>query len=178
MARSTGSARKLDVHDRALGLLAVRARSRRELERRLFAAGYERAEVTETLDRLSAVGLVDDEAFARSFAEHAVSSKGSGRRAVESALFAKGVTRETIDVVLAEVAEERGDESERALALARNRVSRMSGQDAASAYRKLFSFLARRGYGASVAREAAVRALEIDGTGDETALDSGTARER
>lgn len=164
VARGGRGGRKLDVHDRALGLLAVRARSRSELERRLTSAGFERDEISETLDRLTAVGLVDDEAFARSFAEHAVATRGEGKRAVESALFAKGVSRETIDLVVAEVTEERGGESERALALARSRVTRLRGNDPTAAYRKLFSFLARRGYPPSVSREAARQALEIDET--------------
>src|SRR3954452_237502 len=118
--------RKLDVHDRALSLLAVRARSRSELERRLNSAGFERDEISETLDRLTAVGLVDDESFARAFAEHAVARRGEGRRAVESALFAKGVARDTIELVVSEVTEEQGGESERALALARTRVTRLA----------------------------------------------------
>jgi regulatory protein len=164
MARSERGGRKLDVHDRALGLLAVRARSRNELERRLRSAGFEQEEISETLDRLSAVGLVDDEAFARAFAEHAVGTRGEGRWAVESALIARGVSRETIDVVVSEVTEERGDESDRALALARSRLGRLGRGDPAAAYRKLFSFLARRGYPPSVSREAARLALEIDET--------------
>jgi regulatory protein len=164
MARKERGGRKLDVHDRALGLLAVRARSRSELERRLSSAGFERDEIAETLDRLTAVGLVDDEAFARAFAEHAVGTRGEGKRAVESALYAKGVPRDTIELVVSEVTEERGDESDRALALARSRVGRLAGTEPAAAYRKLFSFLARRGYPPSLSREAARRALEIDET--------------
>ena len=164
MKRTERRGRKLDVHDRALGLLAVRARSRSELERRLSSAGFEHDEVAETLDRLTAVGLVDDEAFARAFAEHAVDTRGEGRRAVESALFAKGIGRETIELVVSEVTGERGDESERALALARSRLTRLAGADPSAAYRKLFSFLARRGYPPSVSREAARQALEIDET--------------
>ena len=64
-------------HERALGLLAVRPRSRRELERRLLQAGFASAEVTDVLSRLERVGLVDDEAFARALAEQAF---GNGRR--------------------------------------------------------------------------------------------------
>src|SRR4051794_32923615 len=143
VARGERGGRKLDVHDRALGLLAVRARSRSELERRLSSAGFERDEIAETLDRLTAVGLVDDESFARAFAEHAVARRGEGRRAVESALFAKGGARGTIELVVSEVTEEQGGESERALALARTRVTRLAGAEPAAAYRKLFSFLAR-----------------------------------
>jgi regulatory protein len=143
-------------------LLAARARSRRELQQRLTSAGFEAGEIEETLDRLEAVGLVDDEAFARAYAEHAVGSKGSGRRALESGLFAKGVPRETIELVVAEMTGDQGEEFDRALDLARGRVRRLAGQDRAAAHRKLFSFLARRGYPAAVAREAAMKALELD----------------
>jgi regulatory protein len=167
----TGGGRRKDVHDRALGLLAVRARSRRELQQRLTSAGYGTAEIDETLERLAGVGLVDDEAFALAFAEHAVGTRGSGRRAVESALFKKGVPRETIELVLAEVSGEVGDEFERALDVARARACRLRGQDRATAFRKLFSFLARRGYGASVAREAAMRALDVDEAADTDQVD-------
>jgi regulatory protein len=163
MARSWRGGGKLDVHDRALGLLAVRARSRRELERRLAAAGFEATEIEDTLDRLSAVGLVDDEAFARAFAEHAVGTRGSGRRAVESGLLSKGISRDTVERVLSEVSETAGSEAERALETARSRVGRL-GADPVAAYRRLVSFLARRGYAPGVAREAARTALGIHET--------------
>ena len=61
--------------DRALGLLAVRWRSRVELERRLLRAGYDPDQVREALIDLEAVGLVDDERFAR----EVVQSRASGR---------------------------------------------------------------------------------------------------
>src|ERR687887_2218669 len=52
----------------ALHLLTARARSRIELERRLQQRGFEPGAIAEALDRLTAVGLVDDEAFARDLA--------------------------------------------------------------------------------------------------------------
>ena len=80
-----------DCHERALGLLAVRPRARRELERRLLAAGFEADEVADVLVRLERVGLIDDEAFAKQMAEHQFGSRRAGRRAVTSALLAKGI---------------------------------------------------------------------------------------
>jgi SOS response regulatory protein OraA/RecX len=44
--------KRRDVHERALGLLAVRARSRRELQRRLRQAGFEPAAIDEEIARL------------------------------------------------------------------------------------------------------------------------------
>jgi regulatory protein len=149
--------RPLDCHDRALGLLAVRARSRRELEYRLLRAGFEASEVADELVRLEAVGLVDDEAFAHQVAEHELVRRRSGRRAVVSRLAAKGVGRETIDRVLEEVAGE-PDEG-RALELARTRTDRLGNLAPEQALGRLVAFLGRHGYEPEVARSAARAAL-------------------
>ncbi len=78
-------------HERALGLLAVRPRSRRELERRLLAARFEQNEVQDVLARLERVGLVDDEAFARQYAEQRFGARKEGSRGVEQGLRAAGI---------------------------------------------------------------------------------------
>jgi regulatory protein len=146
-------------HERALGLLAVRPRSRRELERRLLGAGFEQREVAEVIGRLQGVGLIDDEAFARAVAEHAFGTRRSGAMAVRQALGAKGVASETVDAVVAEF----GDgEDERAVALARSRAGRFAGLPPERAFGRVVGLLARRGYPASVARRAARLALEVD----------------
>jgi len=148
--------RPLSCHDRALGLLASRPRSRRELEIRLRSAGFDREAVAEELARLEEVGLLDDERFAREFAEHSLGRKLSGRRAVASSLAAKGVARPMIERALQDV---EGDEDARADELARARASRLQGLAPEVAYRRLVSFLARRGYEGAVARRAAASAL-------------------
>lgn len=153
----------LGCHDRALGLLAVRPRSRRELRDRLLRAGFEVTEVEDELARLQAVGLLDDERFARELADHAANVRRSGGTAIRAALFAKGVARETIDRTL----EDLGDEEGRARHLAAMRAGRMRGLDPAAAFRRLVSLLIRRGYAGDVARRAAREALEVDARGDE-----------
>jgi len=49
--------------------LAVRQRSRRELERRLVQAGFDPDAVEAELVRLEEVGLIDDAAFAAALVE-------------------------------------------------------------------------------------------------------------
>ncbi len=160
-------------HERALGLLAVRARSRRELERRLLQAGFEAQEVGEVLDRLESVGLIDDEAFARQVAEHAFGSKRAGRRAVASTLAAAGVAPEVAARVIDETA---GDDDLRAQELASSRAARMGSVEAAKAFPRLTSLLLRRGYSPEVARRAARRALAVDASDDDPSLASGFTR--
>jgi regulatory protein len=162
-------------HERALGLLSVRARSRRELERRLLQAGFEADEVADVLERLERVGLVDDEAFARQVAEHAFGVKRSGRRAVVGSLMAAGVARDIIEATVSDA----GDEDERADALARSRASRLGSIDPAKAFSRLTSLLVRRGYSPEVARQAARRALTLETDGaiqDRDDLASGFTR--
>lgn len=157
--RSRGAAKNpLDCHERALRLLSVRPRSRRELRSRLLRAGFEPEEVQEELARLEAVGLVDDEAFAHQAVEHELSVRRSGRRAIVSRLGARGVDREAVARALGDLVTD--DEDARAIELARSRAGRLSGLPAERAFGRLVSFLGRRGYGPETARRAARSALE------------------
>jgi regulatory protein len=146
-------------HERALGLLAVRPRSRHEMEVRLLRAGFDQGEVDDVLGRLERARLLDDEQFARDLAQQAFDVRRSGQRAVASALFAKGVSRETVEEVTAGYAD--GDPA-RALELAEARAVRMADLDPSKAYRRLTELLMRRGHSPSVARQAAGRALGRD----------------
>lgn len=156
-------AHPLDCHERALRLLAARPRSRRELRDRLRAAGFGAEEVEEELDRLEAVGLVDDDRFARALAEHQLLRRGAGARAVLAALAARGVDRATAEAAVADVsaAEQVPEEGERALSLARARAERLQGLPPERAYERLVGFLVRRGHAPETAREAARAALGI-----------------
>ena len=147
------------AHERALGLLAVRSRSRQELQTRLRSAGFPSDEVEDVLVRLEQVGLVDDADFARQVAEHRFGTRREGSRAVTGELLRKGVAPA---LVAQAVAAAQGDDEElRARDLARSRASRMQGIEPAKAFGRLSSFLMRRGYSPDLARSAARSALEV-----------------
>jgi regulatory protein len=158
--RSRDPGKALGLHDRALRLLSVRARSRRELEVRLLRAGFEADEVRHELERLEEVGLIDDEAFASAVATHHLTVQGSGRRVAERELFAKGIDRAVIERTLSQFG---GDEAGRADLLARERARRLSNLPREKAYARLVAFLGRRGYPAELAHPAARRALDLGG---------------
>ena len=147
-----------NCHERALGLLAVRPRSRRELERRLLAARFEATEVQDVLTRLERVGLVDDEAFARRYAEHRFGERREGGRGVEQGLRAAGIAP-GLAATAAEGAPD--DDEERAADLALSRASRLRGVAPQKAFARLSSLLMRRGYSPEIARSAARKALDI-----------------
>ncbi len=155
---------KLPLHERALGLLAVRPRTRRELHTRLLRAGFDADEVGAELDRLQQVGLVDDVRFAADFVEHALDRRLEGRRSIASRLAAKGLDRSLIRDALEAAG---GDDEERLERLARARAGRLGGLAPDAAYRRLVSFLVRRGHEPSAARAVAARVLRSDADASE-----------
>lgn len=161
--RRSPPSKRRDVHERALGLLAVRQRSRRELERRLLQAGFEAQEVADELTRLEGVGLVDDVAFARAVVESRTGRRGESRRAVAGRLAQAGVSPDAARGALDELA---GDEQERADRLAASRADRLAGLEPKVALQRLYGLLGRRGYASEVALRAARRALAPEGFED------------
>ena len=163
-AREQGSGarrgKRKDVHERALGLLAVRQRSRKELERRLVQAGFEPDAVEAELGRLEQVGLIDDAAFAAAVVESRMGARGESRRAVGVKLQQAGVDRDVAQAALDEAPEGEQDRADR---LAQARAARVSGLDPAAGFARVSGFLMRRGYPPGVARQAARRALGLEG---------------
>jgi regulatory protein len=145
-------------HERALGLLAVRPRTRQELEQRLLQAKFSAEEVQDVLERLERVDLIDDRGFAEEFVKHQFDVKHAGRRGVMQALVAKGVDRDLAALVTEQGPE---DEDARAERLAAARAARMVGVDPAKAFARLSGVLMRRGHSPETARRAARRALDL-----------------
>jgi regulatory protein len=138
---------RLHAYDRALNMLAFRARSSSELARSLQRKGEERPHVDWALARLKEQGLLDDAAFARSFARSKVVDGKQSRRRVQQDLARKGVSRslsdEAIDTVFEEEAVDQRAIVEEA---ARKKLRSLSGLEPAVRRRRLYGFLARRGY--------------------------------
>jgi regulatory protein len=138
---------RLHSYDRALNMLAFRARSSSELARSLVRKGEEKAHVDWAIARLREQGLLDDAAFARAFTRSRVVGGKQSRRRVEQELARKGVARtvagEAIDDVFEEEAVDQRSIVEDA---ARKKLRSLAGLDAAVQRRRLYAFLARRGY--------------------------------
>jgi regulatory protein len=144
------------VRERALRYLSFRNRSVKELKTFLLGKGYGPEVVSRTLNRLEAVGLLDDRAFAKAWAEVRVKSKGMGEKLLERELRQKGIKKEAIR----EAVEGLGDEEERALSLALARVERLKGLDKETAKRRLAGFLQRKGYSGEVVYDVVRKAFE------------------
>jgi regulatory protein len=162
----------------AARFLATRPRSRWEVERRLRRAGAQDAVVSATLERLAALGYVDDTEFVRWWQEQRDRHAPRGRRMIAAELRQRGVPRDVLDG-LDEEAEQRtarlgesdaelpGTEEERAdAALERHLRGRQLPEDRASLQR-IGMFLVRRGFDPEAARSAIRRRQ----------LEAGEARE-
>ncbi|HEU4629035.1 MAG TPA: RecX family transcriptional regulator [Gemmatimonadaceae bacterium] len=157
----------LVAYDRALDLLAFRPRSAVELRRRLVQKGIEAPRAEVAVSRLAERGLVDDRAFAVALTRSKALGAGASKRRVGQELARRGVAREVADAAVAEVWEEEGvDQSEVIEQLARKRLASLRGLDAPTQRRRLYGFLARRGYDADEIRRAMDAALGGDAAED------------
>lgn len=132
-----------------LDQLTGRARSRRELSDKLAAKNVPPEIATRLLDRFEEVGLVDDEAFARSWIAGRQAGRGLARRAIAQELRRKGVADEVAREALDEV--DPAAEEAAARALVRKKLRSLSGVDDVTAIRRLVGMLARKGYGSGLA---------------------------
>jgi regulatory protein len=168
-------AAQLKVYDRALNMLAFRARSSVELARALVKKGEEKPNVDWAIERLQTQGLLDDAAFAQSFTRAKVLGAKQSRRRVQQDLARKGVTRSVSDAAIDTVFEQEGvDQREIVEEAARKKLRGLRGLEPPVRRRRLYAFLARRGYDGDdirLAMEAVGSALlasdEDEGGGEE-----------
>jgi regulatory protein len=132
-----------------LTALTGQARSRKELRDRLAKKDVPDELAERLLDRFGEVGLVDDEAFARSWVESRQRSRGLARRALAQELRRKGVDDETARSALDDL--DPAQEEEAARQLVRKKLRSLRGVDHTTATRRLAGLLARKGYPAGLA---------------------------
>jgi regulatory protein len=143
------------VYDRALRLLAGRGYAVAELSRRLARTGAEARHVAAAIERLTAGGLLNDAEYARSLTRSRVRSRGASARRVKQELWRHGVAADVAAEAVAEVfVEEAVDEAAVVERLARRRAESLRGLDPAVRRRRLYAYLARRGYDADDVRRA------------------------
>jgi regulatory protein len=145
-----------DAYALALKALGAKERTEAELADWLRGRGVEEAELAEVLARLVEEGMLDDERFARRYAEDKRELASWGPERIREALAARGVAAEHIDSALA------GDDGdaqlERAVALLRDRELACETDPERN---RALGLLARRGFPLELGYEA-VRIAERD----------------
>lgn len=129
--------------------LAMTARSRGQLETKLRQRGCDDAVVAKVLDRMTEIGLVDDEAYAGMLVREKHDVKGLARSALAHELRKQGVDPELADAALGQV--DAADERLRAEQLATKKLRAMGGLAPDVQARRLGAMLARKGYPGEIA---------------------------
>ena len=144
--------REPDPHDVArqivLRQLAMAPRSRAELMQKLAQRGCAADVAATVLDRMTQVGLVDDQAYAQMLVRVQQSGRGLAKRALARELRTKGIEDHLAEEALASISDE--DERDRARALADKKLRAMHGLGIEVQTRRLAAMLARKGYSSSV----------------------------
>jgi SOS response regulatory protein OraA/RecX len=129
--------------------LSMAPRSRAQLEKKLRQRGCEDDVAAKVLDRMTEVGLIDDEAYAQMLVRSKQSDKGLARRALAHELRKQGIDQEIADEALGQVGA--GDERVRAEQLVAKKLRSMRGLAPDVQTRRLAGLLARKGYSGEVA---------------------------
>lgn len=133
----------------AVGAISRKERTVAELREWLSDRELEEADVEETVDRLISMGGLDDERYARCFAEDKRELSGWGPERIRETLLGRGIERSVAERV-AEV-ETAGAQVERASQLL---VKRGEPPCDGPSRARALAFLRRRGYDSEVAYDA------------------------
>lgn len=151
---------KPSAYNKALGLLARREHSRKELRQKLGRSGYARDEAGDALDRLGEQHYQDDERFAEVLIRNR-SAQGYGPMRLRAELKSHGLSDARIRSLLdaAEI-----DWTGSAASQLRRRYGTPGTADPAERARRA-QFLLRRGFSAATVRD--VTHAEVDDAADE-----------
>jgi len=161
------------VLDAAARFLETRSRSVAEVRRRLTTAGYRPELVEGAITRLAELGMLDDEAFARTWVESRDRARPRGERALRDELRLKGIDRAIVDLVLEErraTEEDATPPPDRAAAmrlLEKHRRTLDRVGDPRQRRHRAYALLARNGFDPETCREVAAAVAapgeELDG---------------
>ena len=134
-------------YNRALGLLTARAYSAKDLRRKLVQHGASADEVDDVMQRLQDAGLIDDVKYALAYTRSKLLGAGVSTRRIKQELAQKGipaaVAGDAIDQV---VADEEIDTDVVIDRVARKKLAALGDLEPLVLRRRLYAFLAGRGY--------------------------------
>ena len=132
----------------ALGLLARRDHGAAELARKLALKRLPVEVIEETVERLRRIGYLDDQRYARQWAESALRSGRAFGPRLRLELLRRGVAEETVAEVLAELVPIDSEDALVRTILARRFPAFDPRQSPEGERRRVFAYLQRRGFSA------------------------------
>lgn len=150
----------------AIRYLGPRRRFEREVVTHLKRKGVTEPELREAIERLRELSLVSDADTTRAWIRDRINFAPRGRALLRRELLSKGVDAAVVDDALSEELDERV-EAVAALDYLRRGRAKWTGLPEATARRRMWSALARRGFPPPVCRDALIR------FGEETGIPAG-----
>jgi regulatory protein len=152
----------------AIRFLRYRPRSEFEVRERLRHRGYDSQSIDATMATLKEKGLIDDQAFARFWADNRDAFSPRSQRLVKIELRRKGIAGDIIDQIVAP-----SDDMEGVYRAAQKKARSLPRTDYQSFRRRLGDYLRRRGFGYGVIEKVVQQAWQ-EGTAITAAYQSSS----
>jgi len=135
------------AYNYALNLLSARPYAVKALHRKLIQKEYPAADAEDVIRRLVDAGLLDDAKYAAQYARSKIVSSGTSKRRLQQDLYRKGIKPDVSAAAIAQVIEdEEIDTAAVVEQMARKKLAQLGDLEPLVLRRRLFAFLARRGY--------------------------------
>ncbi|MCI0441190.1 MAG: recombination regulator RecX [Chloroflexi bacterium] len=144
----------------ALRYISGRPRSEAEVRKRLLR-GFPSGVVEQVIADLNEQSLIDDAGYAKLWAASRDSLKPRSAYAIKRELASKGISGEAADAATREL-----DDDDSAYRAAASHARRLYDADYSAFSRRMWAYLQRRGYSASVARRTVARLWQELNQGD------------
>ncbi len=119
----------------------------RQLRRKLIQKEVPAEEAEAVIARLLGAGLLDDERYALAYARSKLVNQGASARRISQDLARKGVNAELSRQAIAQVVDEEEVDTKAVIErVARKKIASMGDLEPVVVRRRLFAFLARKGY--------------------------------
>ena len=135
------------AYNYALNLLSARPYAIKALHRKLIQKEYSAADADDAIRRLVDAGLLDDAKFAEQYARSKILSTGASKRRLQQDLYRKGIKPDVATNAITQVIDdEEIDIAAVVERVARKKLAQLGDLEPLVLRRRLFGFLARRGY--------------------------------
>lgn len=135
------------AYNYALNLLSARPYSTSALYRKLIQKQYPAADADDAIRRLVDNGLLNDAKYAEQYARSKILTTGTSRRRLQQDLYRKGIKGDLATTAIANVIEQEEIDTEAVLdRVAKKKLTQLGNLEPLVLRRRLFAFLARRGY--------------------------------
>jgi regulatory protein len=135
------------AYNYALNLLSARPYATSALRRKLIQKQYLAADADDAIRRLVDNGLLNDAKYAQQYARSKILGTGASKRRLQQDLFRKGIKGDVAtDAIAAVLEDEEIDPAAVVERVAKKKLAQLGDLEPLVIRRRLFAFLARRGY--------------------------------